>query len=160
MRPPPAAQRADAAGAGRPGQAREAAEAHLNAGIRAAFASEVAHHLLGRVRLRVPQLKGDAALVGLASALARRAGIHSVRAAPACASLSVEYDPALVSVARVRAWLGEAVAPPPSSEVAPPERVNDRGNLVALQCGAGALALSAAGARCGCQLSAGRRATP
>ncbi len=107
------------------------------------------HALPGRVRLRVPQLQRDPAFApSLVAYLQRRPGVSQVRAAPACASLIVNFDPAQVSVAGIAALLMEGVpispAPVQASEGA--VRQVTRPGAAALICGGLALGLSLFGA--------------
>lgn len=56
----------------------------------------VLHHVPGRMRLRVPAAKGDAArLEQLRSGLALLAGVRQVTANRSIASITIDYDPSL-----------------------------------------------------------------
>jgi cation transport ATPase len=59
-----------------------------------AHKAEIAHHVRGRIRMKVPSAKGDeGALAQIAEALKAIPGVHGVAANTATGSVVVEYDP-------------------------------------------------------------------
>src|SRR5262249_23035512 len=107
----------------------------------------VVHQLPGRVRLRVPRLKSEPGFAARAVAfLAGRPGVRAARAAAACASLVVEFDPTEVSVVQIGAWLAEARVTPPAAADAPATAAGPTDGLGALACGVAALGLGLVGA--------------
>lgn len=109
----------------------------------------VVHVLPGRVRLRVPQLRHDPRLAAaLTGYVERLQGVRHVRAAPACASLIVGFDPTQVTVSELTKLLagGLPVAPAVGQHAGSMVRQIARPGPSALVCGGLALGLSLLGA--------------
>jgi heavy metal translocating P-type ATPase len=105
--------------------------------------SDVVHELCGRVRLRVPGIRGDAQLAECVCAfLSRQPGVREVRATPECASIVVSHDPGVVTPTQIVSLLTAGV-PTKESRIYHRPTERDRGALLA---GGAALSLSLLGA--------------
>lgn len=94
---------------------------------------EIRHQLPGRLRLRVPAIATEPGRAAAIAALLRaQTGVHRVRINPACASLLIEFAPALQDAAaitaRVRALAGQPVTlPTPATMTNRPTKGQQRG---------------------------------
>ncbi len=116
---------------------------------RRSLGCSVVHELPGRVRLRVPLLARDPRLAAVVSKyLEARPGVQRVRAAPACASLIIGFDPRQTAVADLVALLRDGVqlAPASAQQGTSVVRQIARPGVSALVCGGLALGLSLIGA--------------